>query len=147
MQRDNPIAPLPVMVRYLAIFRRTFAFTADSADPSTPERVLLGGYLADALHNVPDMLWRYNEEASYQTPRDLEVWITQGTPHRLLDHGASESVLAECRRIVGISPAAAAEELHLHSDLANVDLAPRERLSGYLKVFYRALEPLSVCAE
>lgn len=67
-------APPEEMVRYLAAFRRAFSAIAAYTEKRDRAGLLLGGYLADALHNVPSMLW-HCDESEWHNPRDMRAWL------------------------------------------------------------------------
>ena len=54
---DAQFAPTILLARYLAIFQRFFAVVTNSTQNGDKPGMHLGGWLANALHNVPAMLW------------------------------------------------------------------------------------------
>lgn len=74
MEATPKLAPPEALVRYLAPFRRAFAAVATYARRRDRGGLLLGGYVADALHNVPAVLWRYDESA-WHAPAAMRDWL------------------------------------------------------------------------
>jgi len=131
---EPKLASTNVMVRYLAAFQRFFAAVIDYAREGDKAGILLGGYLADKLYDVPAMLWHGDPEDWFdpigmeiQTQHfleDIEMWEA---PQRLLDRS---------RRILWVPDGV--QELQLREDLTDVDLAPLPNMRAYLNWLYDA---------
>lgn len=132
MPNEMKLAPIPEIVRYLAVFHRAFTVIANYKDKN-PDEALLGGYLADALHNVPTVLWNY-DEANWDKPSETDHWISLGLPHMVAGYGAPEPIVALCSQVVTKKGVAA--ELGLSDDLSNLDLSPPDALSRYTVVIH-----------
>jgi hypothetical protein len=135
MQQNTEMTPAPAteMVRYLALFHRAFGVIAAYKENRNPNEALLGGYLADALHNVPGILQDYDEQRWHSTG-DIEKWVRRGLPQMVAGYGAPEAIITLCSRV--ISPEGTAAELGLSNDLSNLDMAPQEALDHYLTLLY-----------
>lgn len=136
MQENTEIirlAAAPEMVRYLALFHRAFGVTAGYKEDRNPNEALLGGYLANALHNLPGILRNYDEDR-WNNPGDIERWAKRGMPKMIAGYGAPEAVISLCSRVV--SPEGTAAELGLSDDLSDLNLAPSDAFDYYLTQFY-----------
>lgn len=129
------LAPAPEMVRYLAIFHRAFTVSAGYKENKDPYEAVLGGELADALHNVPSLLWDYKEKGrhSHSQIRFVEALQKYGAPERII---ALYSYVA--------STEGTAAELGLREDLSDICLAPQDALDRYLRVLHQACLALRV---
>ena len=129
--REKTPAPAPEMVRYLAMLHRAFKVTASYKETRNPEEALLGGELANALHNVPSLLRNYSESA-WQKPSEVNNWIRTIFPQHIANLGAPEEIITLCGRV--ISRERTAEELGLQDDLLDLSLAPPDVLNRYLNL-------------
>jgi hypothetical protein len=130
-ERPVSIAPLPELVRYLAAFSR--ALTAIQRWSQTDDRqgMLLGGYVANSLHNVPGHL-RYYEPDAYLSffPCDPGVpqspWGNEQLPPRLAEDWAH--IFSEGDDLA---------ELGLAADLGNLDFAAPRQAVRCLDALYQ----------
>ena len=111
MQQDIR-APIPEQIHYLAIFRRAFVAIEAFGDHEDVLGMLMAGHLADALHNVPSMLWAYEVDGMH-SPASIASWLKM-FPAQLRTMGAPARAVEECRRI--LSGADDARDLGLASD-------------------------------
>jgi hypothetical protein len=131
---DPKLAPPDEMVRYLATFRRFLDSVVAHSERHDLPGLLLDGYLADALHNLPAMLWHY-DETSWHAPsqmrtwleRDFLEWLRQWAPPELVEHAGR--VLAA---------AGAPEVLGLPGGPEQLRLPPLESLGACLDVLHTA---------
>ena len=121
-------APTIVFVRYMATFQRFFTAVRDYTHQGDKAGMLLGGYLADALHNVPAMLWHCDPQGWFN-PTSMEEWM-QEFAEELWEKAAPPRLIDESRRI--LSPVGAIQELQLRDDLTDVSLAPLLQMRVYL---------------
>jgi hypothetical protein len=128
------IAPPADLVRYMAFFHRAFAAIDDYTVAGDKQGMLLGGWLADALHNVPGVLQHYSDDSSqnalHMTNR-IEV-----LPNRLLNSNAPERLITDCTRI--LSETDTARDLGLQDDLSDIDIAPDTEMILYLHILAKA---------
>ncbi len=129
------LAPVPEIVRYLAIFHRAFKLVASYKDNKNPDVALLGGFLADALHNVPRLLQNY-DEAEWYKPSEMDQWIGRGVPRMVRGYGAPVYVVTLCENIV--SDRNCAQEIGLLADLSDLIIAPPGTRERYLSLLYQA---------
>jgi hypothetical protein len=135
MLAEQPLlAPAPVLVGHLAVFRRALVAIDGYTRIGDKEGMLLGGYLANALHNVPSMLWNCRADEWF-SPEKMEEFLNE-FPAFAEEKGAPERLVADCQRI--LSPEGAARELGLRDDLSDLDLAPLPKMRVYLDVLYWA---------
>src|SRR5579871_4160030 len=132
MDDDLHIAPIHELIRYLCLFRRWFVASQGYVRHQDTAGVILAAWIADALHNVPTMLWRYDPKADWNGPAQLAAWM-KSFPKVVRKQGAPARIAADCDAI--FSPAGAWAELHLDKDLSDLDLAPAEKMAAYLDIF------------
>ncbi len=135
MPDDLRIAPAPELVRYLCLFHRWLTATQRYIRNHDRDGILLSAWIADTVHNVPGMLWHYDPGTFWNSPAQLAKW-TETFPQVVKEQNAPERIAADCDYI--FSPVGAAQELGLADDLADIDLAPPEKLVLYLELIYRA---------
>jgi hypothetical protein len=123
-----------VLVRYLAVFHRFLAAIVEYTDKDDKAGMFLGGWLADALHNVPSMLW-FTEAGAYHNPTNMDIWV-EVFPGKIQSRAAPERLVEESKDI--LSAEGGAQELGLADDLADLDFAVLPRLRVYLDMLYRA---------
>ena len=128
-------APPEEMVRYLAPLRRALGSVVAHAAKRDRAGLLLDGYVADALHNVPSMLWHY-DEASWHRPSRMRLWLERGFPETLRRMAAPPGLVEEAQRIV--AQAGASDVLGLPGGPEQVRLPPLDRLRVCLERLYRA---------
>lgn len=126
---DAALAPIDRMVRYLAVFQRFFCAVIHYSETGDRAGVLLGGRLADALHNVPAML-RHCEANSVYSPDYMDAWM-QEFPRAISRMAAPTRIIRDARAV--LSPERAALDLQLRTDLTDVDLAPVRSMGVYLQ--------------
>lgn len=127
-------APLPEWVYYLAVFHRAFVAIRDYGEQQDRDGMLMGGFLADALHNVPNLLYRYGHDVVY-TPKHMPE-LLNAFPNTIEAIGGSFRLVEDARRIV--SRDGAASELGLRPDTQNDVLAPPDAQNRYLNLLYTA---------
>lgn len=132
MHGEMVLAPAGKIVDYLAVLLRFFGAAGGSSDP---EDTLLMGHVADTLHNVPQMIWRYDHEGWWK-PAQVNGWIKE-FPDILEKRGAPPVVAARCRSILSFD--GAAQELGVSDDFAELDLAPPEKLERSLELITNGL--------
>lgn len=142
MPDDIMLAPAPDMVRYLAIFHRAFTVCAGYKENKDPYEAVLGGELADALHNVPSLLWSYRESKEWNSPSQMDAWVRHEVVAGLQKYGAPERIIALCSRVV--SPEGTAAVFGLRDDLSDLHLAPQDTLDRCLTVLRQACLTLRV---
>jgi hypothetical protein len=134
LSKEPQLAPAPVIVRYLAVFQRALIAIQDYTRNGDKPGMLLGGWLADALHNVPAMLW-HSSHASEHTPEAMDIWMNS-FPDMLIKRAAPARLVEDSRRIV--SAEGAAHELGLREDLTDLELASLPKMREYLNMIYEA---------
>ena len=134
MRLERKIAPASEWIRYLTIFRRAFAAMRDYSEQRDREGMVLGLWIADALHHVSSMLCHY-DPVSWHTPEEIGNWM-RTFPQVVRRYGAPASIITDCDYI--FSPENALAELKLKEDLSDLNLAPDETLERYLDLFYQA---------
>lgn len=122
-------APPDEMVRYLAILRRVLVSIENHGKYHSIRHIVFAGYLADAFHSVPTVLWHWNEEGGL-SPSELHVAITQGLPHGIEREGGTPGMIDEVKALV--TPANDAALLGLRDDLSDYALAPQADRERYL---------------
>jgi hypothetical protein len=128
------MAPGPVIALYLAVFYRCLAYISEAGKSHDRDAMLLGGHLADALHNVPAFLCRYNCDDWHSAEHFMSLLLEW---HEVPEwHGAPPGILDACRQL--FQPELRPGELGLAADLSNLDLAPQHRLAPYLSLLYEA---------
>jgi hypothetical protein len=125
-------APLSEWVYYLAVFRRALLSIQEYAEQRDSDRMLLGGYLADALHNVPALLWHY-EDGGWHDPARIRGWI-QNYPQHLQKLHAPIEVVAGA--VFVVSPDNDARRLGLENDFSNHNIPPTETQELLLDMLY-----------
>ncbi len=131
---DLQLAPTPTLVRYLAVFQRFLDAVVDYTHDGDKLGMLLGGWLADALHNVPGMLWHCDPNA-WHNPAGMDAWMNE-FPERMREKSAPERLVADSRRI--LSAESGTQALGLRDDVADLDLAPLPKMCIYLNLLYDA---------
>jgi len=127
-------APPEQIVRYLAVFRRAFEAIARYAEERDREGMLYGGYLADALHNVPIILRRYAPNGWWK-PQEIETWLWRIFPAHLRELGAPLRVLEANAAIFASEGMEAA--LGLQADRSDLNLAPDADQTRLLHLLYQ----------
>ena len=127
-------APIPELLWYMAIFRRTFCLMEQAAADDDDEGMWLTQWAADALHNVPRMLRDYDEKACY-SPGRTRLWVS-GLSRQMQHLRAPESVCRAAARLVDAS--GSAESLGLDRDLEDLDLAAGDALEQGLEGLFHA---------
>jgi hypothetical protein len=131
------LAPLQEIVRYLAMFERMFEAMDSYFRAGDKDGILLGGWLADALHNVPDTLWNCTSRTGY-TLEETQAWLINFV-EGLRRKEAPERILSDAQCILSSEHSAAV--LGLRDDLTDVDLAPLAGLNTYLyRLYYACVE-------
>jgi hypothetical protein len=137
MQKNPPdlhshLAPPRVMARYLAVFERSLQFIKRAGERLDRDEMLLGGYLADTLHNVPAFLTRYECDEWHRAERFASTLAY--APEEPECNGAPPRIVEACRRLftADLQPG----ELGLDPDLQDLCLAPPARLAAYLEFLY-----------
>ena len=131
---EPQLAPASEWARYLAVFHRAFAAIEDYTRRQDKAGILLGGYLTDALHNVPAMLFHYSDN-DWHMPARTGAYIA-ALPEQVQKRGAPDRIVEDCRRIV--ADTSTAQELGLREDLTDLDLAPLPKMREYLNCLYEA---------
>jgi hypothetical protein len=124
-------APLPELIHYLAVFHRALLAVEAFGNVGDVQGMLMGGHLADALHNVPPMLWSYADSSTH-TPASTAAWLRR-FPGELARMGAPPELVDKCRQI--LFDADDAGDLGLAKDLRDLDVAPPAKLKTYLDEF------------
>jgi hypothetical protein len=127
-------APPSEWVYYLAVFRRALDAIWHYGEQRYPDGMLLGGYLADALHNVPAVLWHY-EPGSWHDPDEMRRWV-QNYPRYLQKMHAPVEITAAATVVVSLEETV--RELGLEEDLSNWDLAPQDVQEKLLDMLYNS---------
>lgn len=128
-------APPEIWVYHLAVFRRAFRVIAQYADEDYHAGMLLGGHFADALHNVPSLLWSFRAiKYGNYSPEPIKRF--------LLQHASTFSRRpAVCKRLAqDISDIyqreGAANELSLSDDLSDLQMPLKIVQHHYLDMLY-----------
>lgn len=131
--------PLTDTVYFLAVFRRAFATIQEYAEQVDSEGIVLGGWLGDALHNVPKILWDYpvhiTPDHYSHHPESLRNWVLR-FPEYLAHNNCPKRLIQRGREIV--SPENAAARLDLREDFADYEPAPTEAQTLWRWRLYRA---------
>lgn len=140
MQPEISIAPTPELIRYLALFRRTFLAMQKYVEEQDEDGILLMAWTADALHNIPGMLWRYPPQESTDAypvanMQRLTTWVNN-FPQVVTKCAPPDHIIAACESI--FSPKGTAAELALSEDLSDLDLAPSHQIAAHVDLFYSA---------
>jgi hypothetical protein len=125
------------LIWYLAVFRRLFVRMDAAATDEDREAMWVCQWAADALHNVPSLLRRYEDRSqhyAWYTPADAERQLL-AFPEFISEIGGPEPGVALARELV--SQQGAAAELGLAPDLRDLDLAPELELHGLLDLLFR----------
>jgi hypothetical protein len=128
------LAPASELVRYLAIFQRAFVAIENYTRTEDKAGMLLGGWIADALHNVPGLLINYSPDAWYNPVR-MDEWM-HDFPEEMEERELPPHLVRDCRAI--FARAGTAQELQLQDDLSDIDIAPPPKMRGYLTILYHA---------
>jgi len=131
---ESKLAPPFLLVRYLAVFQRFFAVVIDYTQAGDKAGMLLAGYLANALHNVPRMLWHCDPQ-DWLSPTDMGVWMAEFS-QGLAERDAPQHLIVDSKRI--LSAVGTAQEFQLRDDLVDMDLAPLPKMCVYLDWLYSA---------
>ena len=134
MNSEINLAPADELIRYLCLFRRAFVAMQKYVQVQDEEGILLMAWIADTLHNIPSLLWRYGKPPN-NTPTQLAAWI-EAFPQIVRNCSAPDHLIAACSRI--FSPEGATMELELANDLRDLDVAPLDQMAIHLDLFYRA---------
>jgi hypothetical protein len=129
------LAPAPEIVRYLAIFHRMFDPTARYGREGNRADIVLTGWMADALHNVPGLLLRYDRASpAWWTAEAMDQWMYH-FPETLRDAATPDPLADECAHIF-----TAAELPVGFVDVADPygDIAPEQKLREYADFLYYA---------
>ena len=132
--RELKIAPVPVLVSHLAVCHRALTAIHKFGHEQDVEGIFLGGWLADTLHNVPEML-----TCAGAAQNRGGIWSevdSSGFSDLLSGFGASQRILAESMRIT--SPENAAADLGLIYPDEDVCVAPANKFAEYSYVLYLA---------
>ena len=129
-QSEAILAPTQELVHFLAVFRRAFLAIQKAAVDNDREAMLLGGGVANALHNVPSRLISYDSTGSRRIDDRPETFP------RLVREHAPARIATVCNHI--FSSYHDAEELGLGPDLSDLHLAPPEKMGEYLFILCRA---------
>lgn len=133
MNNEFVLAPTEELVRYLSILRRSFACIHAWGTTGNRDGMLFGGWLADALHNVPDMLL-HETRYTYPSPKSIGDWLDRGFPAMMRHHFAAPEHLLSAYEAI-LSPENAASELGIED---GIDIAPIDGMQRYLALFYDA---------
>jgi len=134
MHGDMMPAPLGKIAVYLAIFRRFFIAAEEAGKGDDPYAMLLIGFMADALHNAPQILWHHNPEGFWK-PAEVDAWVWN-FPSTLARYGTPDPIIEHCRSIMSFT--GVAEELGLPQELKDIRLPPLEPFYYYLDLMCRA---------
>jgi hypothetical protein len=126
-------APHDVLLWYLAIFHRLFSAMENAAAEGDREAMWVCQWAADALHNVPAMLRRYERTSEWHDPARFERQIKR-FPRFLVRLGGPGRVRALAAKLV--SRRGIEEELGLKPDGSDLDLAPDDELDCGLQRLY-----------
>lgn len=129
-QRETTLAPMRELVHFLAVFHRAFLTIQEAAVNHDREAMLLGGGVANALHNVPSRLIHHDPTGSHHIDDRPEAY-----PCIVRQHAPSR-IAALCTHI--FSSDGDPEELGLSPDLSDLHLAPPEKFDEYVYILYRA---------
>lgn len=140
MPQALQIAPTPQLLHHLTIFQRTFLSVEAYTQRGDKAGMLLGGWLADALHNVPHMLLHYDDDGVHN-PVDTSAWL-KSFPASMRGRGAPTNIVADCQHV--LSNDGAATELGLKDDMSDFGLAPEAKLREYLDMIHRAFLSMRV---
>jgi hypothetical protein len=135
MDTQISIAPTSELIRFLCLFRRTFIAMQRFVREQDEDGIILMAWIADALHNVPGMLWRYDPAQDWNGPQQMKRWMAQ-FPDGVRSCAPPDHIQFACINV--FSAAGATAELALAEDLSDLDLAPPEQMAAYLDLFYRA---------
>jgi len=122
-------APPSEMVRYLAILRRALISIARHGGRDSVHGLIFAGFLAEALHDLPVLLYHWDEDG-LQPPSRLLESPSAGFPDMIERLGGTPAMVEESKTI--FSPANHALELGLRDDLTDFALAPQPDLERYL---------------
>jgi hypothetical protein len=135
MKPELSIAPAPELIRYLCLFHRAFVAMQRYVEDQDEDGIILMAWIADTIHNVPDMLWRYDPNTNWHGPAQTAAWMN-AFPQIVRGTAAPNRIIAACEHI--FSPEGATEELALSADLSDLDLAPPDQLAAHIDLFYHA---------
>ena len=138
LNREPLLAPAPVLLRCLAVFHRFFTAVEDYSRADDKAGMLLIGYLADALHNVPGMLWHCDKADVWRTPDSMDAWMLD-FPDHIRKKAAPERIIADGERI--LSAENSAQTLGARAgvaDIVDLDLCPLREMRLYLDLIYHA---------
>jgi hypothetical protein len=93
------IAPRHILSDFLAIFHRAFTAIDEYGTAEDQLGIHFGGWLADALHNVPGMLRDCRPIHEWHSPDALKDWLALGFLESLLEFNAPERILREAKCI------------------------------------------------
>jgi hypothetical protein len=139
MSQALEIAPRAKLVHSLVVFQRAFLSIEDYTQRGIKPGMLLGGYLADALHTIPKRLFHYSDD-SMCAPADTLVRL-DSLPDNIRVLGAPDDIVEDCRRI--LTKGGAEEEIGLKDDHSDFDLAPEVKLTEYFDLLSRAFSFMS----
>jgi hypothetical protein len=122
------IAPPDVLIRFLAAFSRFFRESQKFLETKDHGGIVLTGYAANALHNVPGHLRRYKEDW-----KDNWFPFDETYARRLRAKGASERLIAVWDEI--FTPMQDSAELCRNAELSNWDIAPPAVFDTFMGLF------------
>jgi hypothetical protein len=137
---DPQLAPADVLVRYLAVFHRLLTAVIHYTVADDKPGMLLVGWLAQRLREVPEMLW-YCDADYYHSPSVVSRGL-EGSPESIRYLAAPERLVTDCRRILFAE--GGARELGLCDDFADLNLAPLPKMWIYLDLLYQACQSMSL---
>ena len=132
------IAPTLELIRYLCLFHRVFEAMQMFMKAQDEDGIVLMAWIADAIHNVPAMLWRYDatfDPACRGWAKSTADWMI-AFPQVVGECMPPAHIMAACEAIFSDQNTAA--ELGLSDDFHDLDLAPPEKLATYIDLCYHA---------
>lgn len=121
------LSPVSEFVRYLAIFHRAFAAIERYGCEEDWEGAYCSGWLANALHNAPDVALNYHADQWYTPARINEIFTT--FPSDMAEREVSDRLIRDYQHI--FSAPGAAAELGLLDDLSDLSLPPLQKARHY----------------
>ena len=68
------IAPTPELIRYLCLFQRIFEGMRRVVKEQDEDVIVLMAWIADAIHNVPAMIWRCDPTDEARS-KSIAAWV------------------------------------------------------------------------
>lgn len=128
-----PLAPTAEIIRYMAIFERTFTAMARYGLEGNRDGMYLGGWMTNALHNAPGLLRSYRTEGTpWLTAEGMNQWM-QIFPQQMRERGLPSALADECEQIFG-----GAVDLQAQQEPEGCAIAPTEKFRAYMSVLSEA---------